>query len=73
MPSRGNFSKSGQKGPCGRGRGWPVQFSGMNVLYDKASNEYPVDDAGQLSVPLGFEQTEAEGEIAVENTKETKN
>ena len=73
MPSRGNFSKSGQKGPRGRGRGRPVRFSGMNVLYDEAGNEYPVDDADQLYVPLGFEQTVAEGEIAVENTKETKN
>ena len=45
----------------------------MNVLYNEAGNEYPVDDAGQLYVPLGFEQTVAEGEIAVENTKETKN
>ena len=73
MPSCGNFSKSGQKGPHGRGRGRLVRFSGMNELYDEAGNEYPVDDAGQLYVPRGFEQTMAEGEIAVENTKERKN
>ena len=45
----------------------------MNVLYDEAGNEYPADDDGQLYVPLGFEQTVAEGEIEVENIKETKN
>ena len=45
----------------------------MNVLYDEAGNEYPVDDAGQLYIPLGFEQTMAEGENEVENVKETKN
>ena len=39
VPSRGNFSKSGQKGPRGRGRGRPVRFSGMNILYDEAGNE----------------------------------
>ena len=73
VPSRGNFSKSGQKGPRGRGCGRPVRFSGMNVLYDEAGNEYPIDDAGQLYVPLGFEQTVVEGETEVENIKETKN
>ena len=73
MPSHGNCCKSGQKGPRARGHGRPDRFSGMNVLYDETGNEYLVDDAGQLYVPLGFEQTVAEGEIAVENTKETKN
>ena len=53
--SRGKFSQSGHKGPRGRGRGRPVRFSGMNVLFDEAGNEYPIDDAGQLYVPLGFE------------------
>ena len=72
-PSRGSFSKSGQKGPRGRGRGRPVRFSGLNVLYDEAGNEYPIDDAGQLYVPLGLEQTVVEGETEVENTKESKN
>ena len=45
----------------------------MNVLYNEAGNEYLVDDAGQLYVPLGVEQTVVEGEIEVENIKETKN
>ena len=44
--SRGRFPQSGHKGPRGRGRGRPVQFSGMNVLYDEAGNEYPIYDAG---------------------------
>ena len=55
------------------GRGRSVRISGMNVLYDEASNEYLVDDASQLYVPLGAKQTVAEGEIEVENIKETKN
>ena len=45
----------------------------MNVLYNEAGNDYPIDDAGQLYVPLGFEQTVVEGETEVENIKETKN
>ena len=73
MPSRGNFSKSGQKGPRGCGRGRPVRFSGMNVLYDEAGNEYLVDDVGQLYMRLAAEQTVVKGEIEVENIKETKN
>ena len=48
-------------------------FNGMNVLYDEAGNEYPIDDAGQLYVPLGFEQTVVEEETEVENIKEPKN
>ena len=71
--SRGKFSQSEHKGPRGRGRGRPVRFSGMNVLYDEAGNEYPIDDAGQLYVPLGFEQTVVEGETEEENIKEIKN
>ena len=45
----------------------------MNVLYDEAGNEYPVDNAGELYVPLGAKQTVVKGEIEVENIKETKN
>ena len=45
----------------------------MNVLYDEAGNEYPIDDAGQFYVPLGFEQTVVEGETEEENIKEIKN
>ena len=72
-PTRGSSFKSGHKGPRGCGRGRPVRFSGMNVLYDEAGNEYPIDDAGQLYVPLGFEQTVVEGETEEENIKEIKN
>ena len=32
----------------------------MNVLYDSDGNEYPVDDFGQLYVPLGYKQTAVE-------------
>ena len=60
-PSRGRFSQSGQKGPQhGRGRGRQVRLSGLNVLFDEDGNEYPVDNAGQLYVPLEFGQTVAE-------------
>ena len=71
VPSRGAFSKSGHKGPRGRGRS--VRFGGLNVLYDEAGNEYPVDDAGQLYVPLGYESTETGETIEEEKIKETKN
>ena len=71
--SRGRFSQSGQKGPQrGRGRGRQVRFGALNVLYDGDGNEYPVDDAGQLYVPLDFGQTVAE-EAQVENEQNTKN
>ena len=43
------------------------------MLYDEAGNEYPVDDAGQLYVPLGFETEATEGVIEEEKVKETKN
>ena len=42
-------------------------------LYDKVGNEYLVDDAGQLYVPLGFEQIVIEGENEEENKNGTKN
>ena len=65
--------KSGQSGPRrGRGRGRLAQFSGMNVLYDDKGNEYPIDDASQLYVPLGFEQTVVE-DAKEETEKSTKN
>ena len=44
----------------------------MNVLYDEDGNEYPVDDAGQLYVPLDFGLNVAE-EAPVETEKGTKN
>ena len=73
VPSRGGFSKSGHKGPQrGRGRGRQVRFSGLNVLYDDEGNSYPIDEAGQLYVPLDFGQTVAESAEA-EIVKDTKN
>ena len=44
----------------------------MNVLYDDKGNEYPIDDASQLYVPLGFEQTVVE-DAKEETEKSTKN
>ena len=74
VPSPGGFSKSVQKGTRGRGRGArQVRFSGLSVLYDNEGNQYPVDDAGQLYVPLEFGQTAVDGETEVEMVKETKN
>ena len=73
--SRGTFSKSGQKGPQrGRGRGRQVRFAGLNVLYDDEGNSYPINNAGQLYVPLDFGQTVAESaEVEMEkNTKKLK-
>ena len=62
-----------QKGTRGRGRGGrPVRFSGLSVLYDDEGNQYPIDDAGQLYVPL--ESVQDVGESAeVENVNDTKN
>ena len=72
VPSHGGFSKSGQKGPKSRGRGRSVRVSALNVLYDDEGNVYPVDDAGQLYVPL--ESVQTVGESAEEEiTKDTKN
>ena len=71
--SRGTFPKSGHKGPRGRGRGRSVRFGGLNVLYDEAGNEYLVDNAGQLYVPLGFEQVVADGADEEEKSTEIKN
>ena len=57
-PTRGSSSKSGQSGPRrGRGRGQHVLFGGMNVVYDSEGYEYPVDDYGQIYVPLESKQT----------------
>ena len=73
-PSRGKSSQSVQRGTRGRGRGGrQVRFSGLSVLYDDEGNQYPVDDARQLYVPLEFGQTAVGGENEVETEKETKN
>ena len=72
-PFRGKSSQSVQKGTRGRGRGGrPVRFSGLNVVYDEEGNQYPIDDAGQLFVPL--EAVQAVGESAEEeNAQNIKN
>ena len=73
-PSRGTFTTSGQKGPRGRGRGRQVRFGGLNVLYDEDGNAFPVDDAGQLYVPLEYGQAAGDMvENEVEKNKDTKN
>ena len=59
-PTRGASSRFGQSGPKrGRGRGRYVCFGGMNVLYNSEGYEYPVDDYGQIYVPLEAEPTDA--------------
>ena len=72
-PSRGTFSKSGQQGPKNRGRGRRVRFGGLNVLYDEEGIAYPVDDAGQLYVPLDCGQDADDVKYEEEKNKETKN
>ena len=73
VPSRGRTSQSGQSGPRNRGRGRQVRFGGLSVLYDDEGNSYPIDDAGQLYVPLEFGQAAVGGENEEENTNQTKN
>ena len=68
-PSRGTFSRSGQPGPKNRGRGRRVRFGGLNVLYDEDGTAYPVDDAGQLYVPLDCGQ-DADGMVQIEEEKD---
>ena len=72
-PSRGTFSQSGQKGPRGRGRGRRVHFGGLNILYDEDGTAYPVDDAGQLYVPLDCRHNADDVLNEEEKDKETKN
>ena len=72
-PFRSKTSQSVQKGTRGRGRGGrPVRFSGLNVVYDDEGNQYPIDDAGQLYVPLDAVQTGGES-AEVETQETTKN
>ena len=72
-PTRGSSFKSGESGPRREhGRGMQVRFAGMNVLYDAEGYEYPVDDYGQIYIPLEAEQTAAEINEEEKN-KETKN
>ena len=72
--TRGTSSKSGQKGPQrGRGRGRQVRFGAFNVLYDEDGNSYPVDDAGQLYIPLELAQDAGDAGVEEEKDKNTKN
>ena len=73
VPSQRKFPQSGQPGPSRRGGKRPVRFSGLNVLYDEDGNQYPIDDAGQMYVPLNFEQTVDVGVNEEEKVNETKN
>ena len=73
-PTRGSPSKSGKSGPKrGRGPRRHFRFGGPNVLYDSEGQQYPVDDCGQIYVPLEAEQTSAEETFEEEKVKETKN
>ena len=45
----------------------------MNVLYDDEGNQYPVDDAGQLYVPLGLDAAVGVEEAEEEKANESKN
>ena len=70
--TRGTSSKSGRIGTGrSRGRGRNVRFAGFNVLYDSEGQEYPMDDYGQIYVPLESEL--AGGEEPMEDEKEKKN
>ena len=42
-------------------------------MYDEAGNEYPMDDAGQLYVPLRSELAVMENVIEEETSREIKN
>ena len=72
--SKGTSFKSGQRGPQrGRGRGRQVRFGALNVLYDEDGNSYPVDDAGQLYIPLEYALDAGDGEAEEEKSTEIKN
>ena len=73
-PSQRNSAGAGRGGPRNRGRGRQVRFGGLNVLYDEDGQAYPVDDSGQLYVPLEFGQAAGGGDgVEVEKDKSTKN
>ena len=72
-PTRGSSFKYGQSVPRhGRQRGRQVRFGGLNVVYDEEGYEYPIDNFGQLYVPLEFEQIAAK-EVQEEKEKGPKN
>ena len=43
------------------------------MLYDEDGNSYPVDDAGQLYIPLEMAHDTGDGEIEAEKENPTKN
>ena len=49
-----------------------MRFGGLNVLYDEDRNSYPVDDVGQLYIPLEFAQDAGDGKVEVENKTQPK-
>ena len=72
--TRSTSSKSGRTGPGrSRGHGRHVRFAGFNVLYDSEGQEYPVDDYGQIYVPLESEHDGGEDQVEDEKEKNTKN
>ena len=72
--TRGTSSKSGRTGPGrSRGRGRHIRFAGFNVMYDSEGQEYPVDDYGQIYIPLESELTGGEESVEDEKEKNTKN
>ena len=72
--TRSTSSKSGRTGPGrSRGRGRHVRFAGFNVLYDSEGQEYPVDDYGQIYVPLESEHAGGEEQVENETEKNIKN
>ena len=72
--ARGTSSKAGHIGPSqSRGRGRHVRFAVFNVLYDSEGQEYPVDDYGQIYVPLESEHAGGEDQVEDEKEKTTKN
>ena len=50
-----------------------MRFGGLNVLYDEDRSSYPVDNAGQLYIPLEFAQDAGDGKIEVEKQNPTEN
>ena len=49
-----------------------MRFGALNMLYDEDRNSYPVDDAGQLYIPLELAQDAGDGEFEEEKIKGTK-
>ena len=50
-----------------------VRFGALNMLYDEDGNSYPVDDVGQLYIPLELAQDVDDSEFEEKKTKGTKN